>query len=325
MPAFAKHLGLVFIGVILSGLFLWLALRQVDGDDLRSAFSSIRYDALLIFAAFQAASVSLRSVRWRMIAGQPVAAQHHFFRATALGVFSNLIFPLRVGELVRVITLAKLTGDPLPGPIASAVIDRVIDLLVLLLSAVVVYWFSPTKQLLGGWLISMGIATGILIVLIGIYAKSTGVVETIVFRVINRWFQRWPVRPKLLLAELRSELRHLIQGWFSVKLLVLVMLILLLDYAAIGQLLRTFRLELSPEAPLVLWVFLAAGSVLPSTPGYVGVYQAAAVWVLSFYSVSASASVAIATMLQVTVLAVAILMAGPGAWSMCRRVLNASR
>jgi hypothetical protein len=94
---------------------------------------------------------------------------------------------------------------------------------------------------------------------------------------LNRWCQRWPIRPEQFLVELRSELRHLLQGWFSLKLVALVMLILFLDYAAIALLLHAFRFELPPEAPLVLWVFLVAGSALPSPPGYVGVCQLAAV------------------------------------------------
>jgi hypothetical protein len=292
---------------------------------LRSAFSSIQYVTLLGCAALLAAGVTLRSVRWRTIARRPWAAQHSFFRATALGLFSNMIFPARAGEFVRVITLAKLAGFPLPGPMASALIDRLVDMFVLLLSAAIVYWVSPIGELLGRWMISMVIAAGALIVLIGLYAKSTGVVEAFVSRFSNRWLHRWPVRSELFLSELRSELRHLIQGWFSLKLVALAMLILLLDYAAIALLLNAFGLDLPLEAPLVLWVFLTAGSALPSAPGYVGVYQLAAVWALSFFAVPTSGAVAIATIFQLTVLAVAILLAGPGAWSICRRALSTAR
>jgi predicted membrane protein len=95
-------------------------------------------------------------------------------------VFSELIFPVRTSEFVRVITLARLTGVPLPGPMASALIDRLVDLFVLLLSAVIVYWLSPMGELLGRWLISMLIAAGTLVMLIGHYAKSTGFAEAFV-------------------------------------------------------------------------------------------------------------------------------------------------
>lgn len=71
------------------------------------------------------------------------------------------------------------------------------------------------------------------------------------------------------------------------------------------------HLSLPIEAPLLLWVFLAASSALPSAPGYVGVYQVAAIFALSFYGVKASPAVAVALVLQAATLVVAILMALP--------------
>jgi hypothetical protein len=84
-----KQLGLILTGVALSSVFLWLALRHVGGEGFRSAFSSIRYGALLGCAAFLAAGVMLRFVRWRTIAWRPWAAQHYFLRTTTLVCFQN--------------------------------------------------------------------------------------------------------------------------------------------------------------------------------------------------------------------------------------------
>jgi len=63
----------------------------------------------------------------------------------------------------------------------------------------------------------------------------------------------------------------------------------------------------------LLWVCLAAGSALPSAPGYVGVYQVASVWALGVFAVSPATAVALVTVLQLSTLLVAIAMAGPGA------------
>jgi glycosyltransferase 2 family protein len=309
-------------GITLSSVFLVLALRHVDVENMRTVFSSVRYSRLLGCAAFLAACISLRSVRWRTIAGGSWAEQHPFFRATTLGVFANLIFPARAGEFIRVFMLAKLTHTPLPGAIASALIDRLLDLFVLLLCAAFIYWFSSVGELIGRWLITMFIVAGMLVILIGLYAKSTHFVEAFVSRLFVRWLHRWRVPSELFLTELRSEFCLLIQGWLSFKLLGLVMLILFFDYLAIVMLLQAFQLKLPLAAPLVLWVFLSAGSALPSAPGYVGVYQLSAVWALSFFGVTASSAVVIATILQLSVLAVSLLMAGPGAWRMCRQATS---
>jgi uncharacterized membrane protein YbhN (UPF0104 family) len=129
------------------------------------------------------------------------------------------------------------------------------------------------------------------------------------------------LRPEVFLAELRDEFRRLLASWLSIELVFLAALILCADYGAIAALIHAFDLSLPVEAPLVLWVFLAAGSALPSAPGYVGVYQAAAVWALSLFSVSAPTAVAVATVLQITTFAVALVLAGPGVAIALKRFL----
>ena len=324
----SKHAGFLLTGITLSIVFLWLALSQVDLKAMRSAFVLVQGSLLFGSALALAAGVFLRSMRWRTIEGRPWDDQHSFFRATTLGAFSNLVFPVRAGEFVRVITLSKLVGVTLPGPMASALIDRLIDVIVLLLSAGFVCWATPVGMVLGTWVKSLAIATGalaVVIVVIGLYAKNSLTVKKRVSLVMNRWLQRWPVRPELFFAELVSELHRLLQLRRGVQLTGLVIIIFCVDYAAMALLIQASNLNLPPEAPLVLWVFLAAGSALPSAPGYVGIYQIAAVGALSFFGVSASDSVAIATILQITTLLTMFLMVGPSALSACRQAILVSR
>lgn len=315
-----RHQAAIGAGFVLSTFFLWLALRNVDVESLGDAFAAIRYTPVMLCTGALSLGIMLRAVRWRVIAGFPIAEQHNFSRATNLGILTNLIFPVRAGEFVRVITLAKLSRSSLPGPLASALIDRLVDVFVLLGSAAILYAFFPISAVLGKWLTTfflMGCAITLFIVL---YARSSGIGEALIARLAKRWLQRWPLQPDIFLAELRGEFRRLLSSWLSIKLVFLAALILCADYGAIAALLQAFDLSLPIEAPLLLWVFLAAGSALPSAPGYVGVYQVAAVWALSLFAVSAPTAVAIATVLQITTLAVAIVMVGPGAMGIFKRM-----
>ena len=308
-------------GFVLSVFFLWLALRNVDGASLSEAFAGISYVPMAACAGALSLGTVLRGVRWRVIAGFPGEQQRNFFRATNLGVLTNLLFPGRVGEFVRVITLAKLSHSSLPAPLASALIDRLVDVSVLLGSATVIYWLFPVGGLLGTWLaVVLGIGCFIMLLVV-LYSRSSGFGEVLISRLASRWLQRWSLHPEVFLTELRGEFRHLLGSWLSIKLVFLAALILCADYSVIAALIQAFDLSLPVEAPLVLWIFLAAGSALPSAPGYVGVYQVAAVWALSLFSVAAPTAVAIATVLQITTLAVALVMAGPGAAVVFKRFL----
>jgi uncharacterized protein (TIRG00374 family) len=308
-------------GFVLSAFFLWLALRQVDGVSLGKAFATMNLLPVVFCAGALSVGILLRGIRWRVIAGFPKKEQHNFSRATNLGVLTNLIFPGRAGEFVRVITLAKLSNSSLPGPLASALIDRLVDVFILAACASILYWALPISALVGKWLTVFLIVGSVIALLVVVYARSSGLAEVLISRLAKRWLQRWPLKPEVFLAELRNEFRRLLGSWLSVELVILATLILCADYAAIAGLIQAFDLSLPVVAPLLLWVFLAAGSALPSAPGYVGVYQVAAVWALSFYAVSAPTAVAIATVLQLTTLAVAIAMAGPGALGIFKRAV----
>ena len=317
--------GAIGIGFGLSGFFLWLALRQTDFDSLVSAFATIRYVPVLASAGVMALGMLLRAVRWRVISGCSVASHSHFVRATNLGLLSNLIFPGRVGEFVRVITLAKMSGSTLHGPLASALIDRLIDVFVLIACALGLYLIMPIGMALEKWIVSL-LAGGLLIAgFLVAFARSSGAWESILTRITRRWLTRWPLRPEIFLIELRAEFRRLFSGWLSVELGLLAALIPCVDYATTAAMFFAFNLPVSIEAPLLLWVFLAAGSALPSAPGYIGIYQVAAVLALSLYAIPASTAVALATVLQVTILGVALLMNGPSLFRLLRKSLTAER
>lgn len=319
-----RRLAAVGAGFALSGFFLWLALVDVDGQGVADAFSAIHILPILACAGALSLGLVLRAVKWRMIAGHPVADQANFFRATNLGAISNLVFPGRAGEFIRVLTLAKLSRSSLPSALASVLIDRLVDVFVLICSAAMLYALIPIGAALGKWLTILSFAGIVAALLVVIYARSAGAGEALIARLLKHWLRRWPLQPDVFLAELRGELRRLLRGWLSVELMFVAALVLCADYGAISALLKAFDLSLPLEAPLLLWVFLAAGSALPSAPGYVGVYQAAAVWALSLFAVSASTAVAIATVLQITTFVVVFAMGAPGAFGVANRILSSS-
>ncbi len=307
-------------GFGVSALFLWLALRQVDGESLNKAFIDMKLLPVVFCAGALSIGIFLRGIRWGVIAGFSKLERCNFLRATTFGVLANLIFSGRAGEFVRVLTLAKLCNSSLPAPLASALLDRMVDLLVLMSCAVILTLALPISILVGKWIAVILILVGLITLLIFVFERSSKFEMLLMSRFAKGWLEKWSLRPDVFIAELRREFKRLLGSWLSVELVVLTLLVLIADYAAIAALIFAFNLVLPAEAPLLLWVFFAAGSALPAAPGYVGIHQIAAVWALAFYAVSASSAVAIATTLQVTTLVVAFTMAGPAAFSVFRRI-----
>jgi len=301
----------IWAGLVLSGVFLYIVVSKIDPARFRYAISSVSYPHVLACAMAVVASITLRSVRWRVIANKPGSEQSHFAQATNIGVLSNQVFPGRAGEVLRIIMLSRLSSCSLSRAIVSAIIDRAIDVAVLATAALIVYFYLPMSGILEKWLF---VLAGVLVVLmsgIWLFVYQTDRVHHWVSEILKRTLRRWDVDPGAFLGEFFSEISELKHGMVPLKIFLVSLCILAVDYSGVALVLESMELDLPIEAPLLLWVFLAAGSALPSAPGYVGIYQVAAVLALSFYGVDTSYAVVAAIVLQLTTLVVSLIMAAP--------------
>jgi len=71
-----RHQAVVGIGFVLSAIFLWLSLRQVDGKSLGDAFATINYSPVLLCAGTLLLGIMLQTVRWRVFTDFPTLEYH---------------------------------------------------------------------------------------------------------------------------------------------------------------------------------------------------------------------------------------------------------
>jgi glycosyltransferase 2 family protein len=318
-----QTIAMLAVGIVISGGFLWLAFRNVDSEGLARAFVSVDPVFLLGSAAALGAGLMLRARRWRRIANAPPAELRNFTRATNVGALANLLLPGRVGEVVRIVTMAHLSGTRLAEAVASALLDRMIDVLMLAASALALCISFPFSSTVTRWLMLVVSAGLAMVALFIAFAGSARKWEAPLARFAERKMRRWRVRPEAFLRELRVTISGLADGRRALKLLVTALFILVADCGAVAGSLWALHLPVPIIGVLMLWVCLAAGSLLPSAPGYVGIYQLAAVWALSSFSVSPASAVAVAVVLQVSTLVVAFVAAGSGFWGLLRAALRA--
>lgn len=294
------------IGIVVSALCLWLASRNIDKKLFMESLASINGYWLVLCGIGLLCGAVARSVRWRMLGGFNGSYQFNFTRATALGIFSNLILPARAGEAVKIGCAVKFTGGRLPRILASAICDRFVDLAVLLLVAVSMSIFTPAGQYLNKWVLSLTGIGALIVVVFVIFILNANLLDQVLSRLFEKWLAKWSVKPGNLLGDFSHQIHSAVGNICVPRVIATIAVVLVADYVVIGSMLNAFDLSLGLEVPLVLWVFLAAGSALPSAPGYIGIYQLAAVWTLQIYNVNPSISIALATALQlVTLMAIA--------------------
>lgn len=122
------------VGLILSGLFLWLALRGEDWGAIRRQLAEVDYRWVVLMVPFGVYTLYARCQRWQILLekthGRNVPMMP-IFSASAIGFMANMVLPFRVGEIARPYLVARSTGLPTASTFATVVIERVLDLLAL--------------------------------------------------------------------------------------------------------------------------------------------------------------------------------------------------
>ena len=286
------------VGFVLSGALLWWVLRDVSAASVWAELS--RSDPWLFFWATVGATIifPIRAMRWRVIL-EPVAPKIPFgplWRATAIGMMINNVLPARAGELARAYALTReVPAVPFSTSLASLVVDRLFDAIVLLALGLVAFMDPafPSEATIAGqplkdWALGGIALTGGLLALVYLLVFfPRALIAAFAFcsrRVSPRLEERGKVTLQRFsdgLSVMRSPRRFaLVFGWTLLHWLV-GGAATWLGFLAVG-------IDLPFSASLFVQAVTAFGVALPSAPGFFGVFEAIAVITLAVYGVSAA-------------------------------------
>jgi uncharacterized protein (TIRG00374 family) len=117
-----------------SVFFLWLALKGEDWAEIATGLQDARYEYLAGMFVVGIYALFVRTQRWRLLLNAATARPQPLgplFSASAIGFMANMLLPLRVGEFIRPYLASRATAVPLSTVLATAVIERVLDLMAL--------------------------------------------------------------------------------------------------------------------------------------------------------------------------------------------------
>lgn len=122
----------IILGTLISAVTLYMAFRNVPFPELVDYLLSINFIWLFPSVALVIVGFALRALRWQYIMG----ASHRIdfwqaFHPVMIGFAINCVLPGRVGELARPIVLRRRVDVPLTTGLATIVVERVFDLLML--------------------------------------------------------------------------------------------------------------------------------------------------------------------------------------------------
>ena len=305
------------VAVLLAAVLLYYSLRGIEWKEVARIVASAEPGRLALAAALGTATLFLRACRWRILLNAEGAiGVSTVFWATAAGYFGNNFLPARAGELVRTFMISSRSAPETlstPYVLATALSERVADAVALLVISAVVLLIVPTQP---GWLTGAGRSVAILALLGALGIAILPLLGSFGRSVIENAPLPHALRPRLINA-MEHGLRGMRAFHHAGRLfgfLGLTVVIWTLD--AVGTVIvgaaLGFRIPIS--VAFLLIAGLGLGSALPSTPGYVGIYQFVAVTVLTPFGFSRTDAIAYILVAQALIYVVIGFWGSLGLW-----------
>jgi uncharacterized protein (TIRG00374 family) len=289
-----------WFSVALATLLLYLALRDLDWDAFLSRLSNAQIVYLPLFALWGTLTYLIRSYRWRVLINvQGSTTILAVFMANMAGYLGNMILPARAGELVRASYLAKQNGILPSFALATGLAERLMDVIALvLLGSISILWTGLLSPALKVALQVMGLA--------GLIGFSMILVLPRIASTICDMIQKLPLFSHRHKEEVCMSVQSFIIGLSSLThgrraagFGILTAFIWLGDAAGIVFLAKILFLSLTLLQACVLLAVLGLSSALPSTPGYIGIYQFAAAVALKPFGFSSTDAIALVLFAQI--------------------------
>lgn len=309
--------------MLISALLLWWALKDVQFREVGRAVQEARLAPIVLGVILATSTFVVRIFRWQLLlrgdAGERLPALP-LWHAIAMGFMANNTLPLRMGEVLRTFAVHHLAGVRFTAALASIAVERLFDAItvIALLGAGLLFAGLPSGSAVGG------VPIGRLMTAVGLVALAgfvtAGLVVAFPLRA-ERVARRLIPAPRLatrvvgLIEGIRQGLLVLTSPAriFGVALWSLVLwgLSALSFHVMFGA----FGIAVDFPGALIMQGLIMFGIAVPSTPGYVGVFEAPIIAVLALYEVDRTLAATyaityhVATFLPITLL---------GAWSMLR-------
>lgn len=270
------------LGFAISIVCLYFAFKGIQWGQVAVTFKKASYLPLVLSVLFQLLSLAIAGFRWKTVINLPEVSWASASASMMVGLMVNNILPGRMGELVRPILLGQEIKKSKALLFATVVMDRLSDLLVLVILALLSFGMFPMIP----WAQQMSMIGGLVLVLaflvIGVFSYSNiGLrIEGIVNRFGSAHFHE---RLSHFLEKFRlgfRSIQSIQQGAvvFGLSWLVWAAWFLCLYYA-----LTAFKLILPIWGMILLLSVLNLGGLVPSSPGYAGTYHLLGIGVLSTF------------------------------------------
>lgn len=276
-------MGIKFLaGILISAALLFLAFHNIDLQSVLNELKEVDASLAIPVIALGVAVQFLRSYRWGLLLKPlpgPDIGQLKLFSVTSVGFLAIMVLPARIGEIARPYLISTRTSIRMPSALATVVVERIFDILtVLVLFLVFLLFFKMPQWLAKSALIWAALtAAGITVMVPAVRKKLLCISEKLPARLkfARKWLDQFD----------RSLTLCTGSGKGFLQFLLVTAVIWLANALWFYLLFLAFGLSLPVQAAFIVMIVVIIGIAIPSAPGFIGNWHFACLAGLTIFGV----------------------------------------
>jgi len=283
-----------WVGLVISILFLYLALKGLQLEDVWQSLKSARYGWLIPGVVVYFVGVWVRAWRWHYLL-RPLKSisTRTMFPIVTIGYMGNNIYPARAGEVLRAVVLKRREDVPVSASLATIIVERVFDGVVMLAFVFLNLpelarltsdsGFVGDIQTLAVWGAALFLAVLVGFLLAAMFPSQA---EKIVTWLINHFIPiRFREKTLEVLLRFLGGLESLRSPREALMVFLTSVVIWLLETGKYWFVMHAFDFQVSFFALMLMNGIVNLATTIPSAPGYIGTFDAPGIAVLKAFGV----------------------------------------
>ncbi|MBN2304737.1 MAG: flippase-like domain-containing protein [Anaerolineae bacterium] len=279
----------LILSIVISLVFLYVGLKGLRLDDVWDGIRDARIGWIVPGVGVYFLAVWGRTWRWHyLLRPLKIISLRNLFPIVVIGYMGNNVYPFRAGEVIRAYVLKCNEDVNISASLATIIVERIFDGLVMLIFVFVALPFADFKE---GWLRDVVFFStllfwgGFLVFLVmALYPDRMRRLYTTIFdRVLPGKLSE---RAKSIAGHFMLGLENLRSPKDLIMILVSSVFIWLTETTKYWFVMHAFNFEVSFFVLMVMTAVVNLATTLPSSPGYVGTFDTPGIETLKAYGVS---------------------------------------
>lgn len=278
----------LLIGVLISAVFIYLTVPSLHLGEVLQSLRTANYWWIVPGVAVYFLGLWARSWRWHYTLRHFKAIPlRRLYPLVCIGYFGNNVYPFRAGEIIRSYVLRQKEGIPISSSLATVIIERVFDGLVMLIFVFLALPFAPAlptqyRNLVIGLTVLLLLATAFFMWMALQPQRMARVYGWVAQRLLPTAVR---TRTDDLYTRFMAGLASLSHRGDVLMIFGTSVVIWLMETVKYWFVMHAFHFEVSFLVLMLMNGLVNLATTLPSAPGYIGTFDAPGIGVLVAFGV----------------------------------------